>query len=60
MRGGALTLIADALAKYGLDALAKAVVQGLKENGTSAREIRRKINSAPLTSRMKKLILSYV
>ncbi len=57
---GALTLITNSLSKYGLEALAKAVVKGLKDNGTSAREIRRTVNKAPITRGMKDHILQYV
>jgi len=57
---GLLTLLADALARYGLDAIAEGVVQGLKDNGTSKAKIRRKVNSAPITKSMKKRILDYV
>ncbi len=57
---GLLTLIANALARYGLDALAEAVVDGLKSNGTSRSEIRRKVNAAPITRGMKDKILKYV
>ena len=57
---GLLTLISDALARYGLDALAKAVVEGLKKNGTPRAEIRRKVESAPITRGMKDKILKYV
>lgn len=55
-----LTLISDALARYGLDAIAKAVLKGLREAGTSTSEIRRKVNSAPITGGMKRRILEYV
>lgn len=57
---GLLTLVADALARYGLDSMARAVVSGLKENGTSKSEIRRTVNSAPITKDMKRRILQYL
>ena len=57
---GILTLVADALAKFGLEKIFAAVVTGLVERGHSQQAIRDSIRSYPLTSEFKSKILSYL
>lgn len=54
---GVLGLIADTVAKYGLEAVFRAVVAGLKSNGMTDAELRRTIAGYPITEAMKKKIL---
>ena len=54
---GILTLVSNALAKYGLEKIFKAVVDGLRKKGIDEDEIRRKVNSYPISSSLKKKIL---
>jgi hypothetical protein len=54
---GLLTLIADAIASYGIEAILQAVVKGLVDKGMSPNEIRRTLRSYPITDSMRQKIL---
>jgi hypothetical protein len=55
---GLMSVIADALAEYGLEKLFAAVVAGLEEKGYSKSQIRKEINRYPLTAGLKKKVLA--
>lgn len=57
---GIMTLVSGAVAKYGVEAIFKAVVKGLVEKGTSKPEIRRQISNYPITQGLKKTLLSHL
>ena len=53
---GLLTLVSDSIAKYGLDQIFRNVVDGLEEKGTSRRQIRKKIDSYPISKGLKRTL----
>lgn len=57
---GVCALVSDALAEYGLEALASAVVQGLVDKGVSKKEIRKQVNSYPLSKGLKEKVLAQI
>ena len=61
---GLLVLISQAITKYGVETLAKRVIQGLMEKGTSKEEIIKKIDSywflsSSLKRKMKDVVTDY-
>jgi len=57
---GIMTLVSGAVAKYGVEAIFKAVVKGLIEKGTSKPEIRRQISNYPITQGLKNTLLGHL
>ncbi|NJL83334.1 MAG: hypothetical protein HC890_10995 [Chloroflexaceae bacterium] len=57
---GILTLVANGLADYGFEALFKAVVEALRDNGKSKQDIEREIRSYPISSELKQKIRDYL
>jgi len=60
---GVLTLISNAIAQYGIDALAKAVIDSLKKKGLSDDDIWQQVDSIPrviLSKRIKLKCKSYI
>ena len=51
-----LALVADAVAEYGLESLFMAVVDGLRRKGISKSQIKREINSYPISDDLKRKI----
>lgn len=57
---GVLTLVANTVAKYGVEAIVRRVVQGLVEQGTSRDEMRRRVQGYPISSELKKSIFEHL
>ena len=57
---GVMTLVANALATYGLETIFEKVVEGLVEKGTSKSKIRKKVNSYPISKDLKTKILRHL
>ena len=60
---GMLVLVSDAIAKYGIDSLAKAVVQGLLNSGYTQQQVIDMVYGVPnivLSERIKKKCASYI
>jgi hypothetical protein len=57
---GTLALVSDAVADYGVEAIFKEVVDGLRKKGKSKRQMRREIESYPITSSLKKKLLNHL
>ncbi len=57
---GILGLLADAIAKYGVEEIFKRVVDGLRANGKSCAEIRNQIEGYPITSDLKRRLLDWL
>ena len=55
---GLIALTSDAIARFGLDAVAVAVVKGLRRNGTTRVEIIHDVERAPITRGLKDRILA--
>ena len=56
-----LALTVDAVSEYGFEKIGRAVVQGLKEDGYSTKEIRNKVNAYKiLSSSLKEKILKCI
>lgn len=59
----ALGLVSNAIAEFGLEAVAKAVVEGLLDEGMSVDEIRRKVKAIPwplISAKLKREILRFL
>lgn len=54
---GVLTLVSSSIAKYGVEKIFEAVVQGLVAKGRSRDEIRRELDGYPITSGLKRKVL---
>ena len=57
---GLLVLVSNAVAKYGVEAIFKKVVEGLRRNGTSDEEIRQKVDGYPISRGLKRRILEHL
>ncbi|MCK9308998.1 MAG: hypothetical protein M0P99_01850, partial [Candidatus Cloacimonetes bacterium] len=60
---GVMTLIANAIAQFGIDAVAKAVVDGLLKNGMSQQQVIDQIYGVPgiiLSKRIKEKCKGYI
>ncbi len=55
---GILGLVSDAVTSYGLEAIFKEVVAGLRRKGMSRDQIRRELDGYPLTSDLKRRVLA--
>lgn len=55
-----LTLVASRVAHYGLEAIFKEVIAGLRKKGKSKRDIRRELESYPLSRGLKRELLAHV
>lgn len=57
---GVAGVIAHAISEYGFDRLTKAVVKELYKRGESKESLKNKINSYPITSKLKLKVLKYI
>ena len=57
---GLLVLISHAVAEFGVEAIFKRVLQGLKEKGMTKEEIRKKIDGYPIASDLKLKLKEYL
>jgi len=55
-----LTLIADAIGEYGIEAIFKEVLKGLQRQGWHKSEIRQTIESYPITQGLKTKLYEYL
>lgn len=57
---GILTLIANAIGEYGVEAIFKEVLKGLQRKGLSKTEIRKTIASYPISQELKTKLYNYL
>lgn len=57
---GTMTLVSNAVGKYGLEKIFCRVVKGLQEDGKSKSQIRRKIKSYPISDRLEEPLLEHL
>ncbi len=55
-----MVLVSDAIARYGSEAIARRVVDGLKKKGRTVGEIRKSIDSYPISRSLKKQLHEYL
>lgn len=57
---GGLTLIGDAVGRYGVEAIFKEVLKGLQQKGMSKKEIRKTLEGYPITKELKNKLIGYL
>ena len=57
---GVAVLVSDAIARYGVEVIFRKVVEGLKKNGITEEEIRRKVQHYPISKGLKKRLLEHL
>lgn len=57
---GVLGLLSEAIAKYGFDAVAKAVVKQLYQNGETKEDILKKMKKYPISKSLKRKLREYL